>query len=260
MFSKILFIITIIIRSEAIGINLDIESVLSGRLEVAQCLSKCSRFDSSGVDHDSCMGMCLEPHMCEYSWLCTGTDGCIQGCSSNSGIQVNIVQLWQDEDEVFWRMDGASVSILLGLDSTQMWSIIGEPGVYTQYKLDQYTQNRFKHLAVVAVSESGIQDSRILEIIKFKPTTTSTTTEESEIIHEKLVDLPEATEISAYTTQDILLFILALITTIVTFITLVLFCCIIKSKRSKYNKTKPLKKVKLSPIIKDYSKVPSNIV
>ena len=246
--------------SEASELNLDVKSVLSGRLEVAQCLSKCSRFDSSGLDHDSCMGMCLEPHMCEYSWLCTGTDGCIQGCSSNSGIQVNIVQLWQDEDQVFWRMDGASVSILLGLDSTQMWSIIGEPGVYTQYKLDQYTQNRFKHLAVVAVSDSGIQDSRMLDIIKFKPTTTSTTTVETDIIHEKLVDQPESTEISAYSTQDILLFILALITTIVTFTTLVLFCCIIKSRRSKNIKAESMKSAKLSPIIKEYSNVPLSIV
>ncbi len=260
MFSKLLVIITLMNTSEASELNLDVKSVLSGRLEVAQCLSKCSRFDSSGLDHDSCMGMCLEPHMCEYSWLCTGTDGCIQGCSSNSGIQVNIVQLWQDEDQVFWRMDGASVSILLGLDSTQMWSIIGEPGVYTQYKLDQYTQNRFKHLAVVAVSDSGIQDSRMLDIIKFKPTTTSTTTVETDIIHEKLVDQPESTEISAYSTQDILLFILALITTIVTFTTLVLFCYIIKSRRSKNIKTESRKPVKLSPIIKDYSKVPSSIV
>ena len=246
--------------SEASELNLDVKSVLSGRLEVAQCLSKCSRFDSSGLDHDSCMGMCLEPHMCEYSWLCTGTDGCIQGCSSNSGIQVNIVQLWQDEDQVFWRMDGASVSILLGLDSTQMWSIIGEPGVYTQYKLDQYTQNRFKHLAVVAVSDSGIQDSRMLDIIKFKPTTTSTTTVETDIIHEKLVDQPESTEISAYSTQDILLFILALITILVTLLTLVLLCCIMKSKRSKHMGTESTKPVKLSPIIKDYSKVPASIV
>ena len=157
-------------------------------------------------------------------------------------------------------MDGASVSILLGLDSTQMWSIIGEPGVYTQYKLDQYTQNRFKHLAVVAVSDSGIQDSRMLDIIKFKPTTTSTTTVETDIIHDKLVDQPESTEISAYSTQDILLFILALITTIVTFITLILFCCIIKSKRSNNKNIEPLKTAKLSPIIKDYSKVPSSIV
>ena len=239
--------------------NLEVDNLLSGRIEVAQCLSKCSRFQEDKIQQDSCMGMCSEPELCSYSWLCTG-EGCTQGCSTDVQNKVKVVKFWQEKETVFWSTQGEGMeeevaSILLGVDSTQMWSILSEPGLYRQYELDTYTQNRFHHLAVVVVSSAGLQDTKMVAFSKPVITTSiepKLVPTNSKLVKESIILEP------SFSIEDILLFILAVITTLVTLVTLALFFCIIKNNRR--HKIKEVKTVKLSPLIKDYSKVPSSIV
>ena len=227
------------------------------------------------------MGMCTGQELCAYSWLCTG-EGCTQGCSTQVQNKVEVVKFWQDEDTVFWRIQGEQedervasnqgeqedervASILLGVDSTQMWSIISEAGLYNQYTLDTYTQNRFHHLAVVVVSSAGLQDSKIVAFSKPVLSTTMrqepvpVTTIQSQPVPTNSKLIQESVLLDpSFSLEDVLLFILAVITTFVTLVTLILFFCIIKNNRKQ--KIKEVKTVKLSPIIKDYSKLPSGIV
>ena len=249
--------------------NLDVDNLLSGRLEVARCLSKCSRFQDDKIEEESCIGMCTGQELCAYSWLCTGR-GCTQGCSTQIQDKVEVAKFWQDENTVFWRIHGEQgdervTSILLGVDSKEMWSIISEAGLYNQYTLDTYTQNRFHHLAVVVVSSAGVQDTKIVAFSKHVSTTTmrqepvpvTTIPPKSAPTNSKLVQELVLLEPS-FSLGEILLFILAVITTLVTLATLILFFFIIKDNRKQ--KIKEVKTVKLSPIINDYSKIPSSIV
>ena len=262
--STAIFLITLVHLSSGNRLRdqvpkLDVDHLLSGRLEVGQCLSKCARFQEDQIQQESCMGMCKEPELCSYSWLCTG-EGCTQGCSSHEQNKVEVVKFWQDEDTVIWSTQGEGVeeevvSILLGVDSTEMWSIISEPGLYNQYTLDTYTQNRFHYLAVVVVSSAGVQDIKMVAFSK--PVLTTTIQPKLVPTNSKLVRelIPLA---PSFSVKDILLFILAVITSLVTLVTLALFFFIIRNNRRQ--KIKEVKIVKLSPIIKDYSKIPSSIV
>ena len=237
-------------------------------------MSKCSIFEADKAREAGCLGMCAEPHMCSYTWLCSAgsATGCQYGCSTPKVTEksnVKLISLEQNEDSIKWTVtqDNRNIpagektaALLLGQDAHGMWSLITEDVIVsTEYILDEYQMTKFEHIAVVIVSQTGIADMKQIPITIYESTEQVSSDKTSELVPEKLIlpGKPNVEVSKSGSTQDVMLFVLAVITTLVTFTTLILFLVII-NKRRQAKQSVP--KAKIDPIIKDYSKLPSFVV
>ena len=231
--------------------------LIQPEIETGMCSVKCSGL--LNTDAEACMGMCLEPELCRYNWLCTSL-GCVQGCAPP--VQHKpwwfITNIQQTPVGIQWDISdrAETATILLGQDRDGMWSLIAGSGAYKNYDLTSDEVERYDSIAVVLISTTGVQDTKVISLNKEFLTTTTT---KVNIVPKDISPGASSITRSVTNSQDLVMFVTALITTVITITALILLICIIRTKKHA-RKVEPVPTVKLSPIMTDYSQTPSTLV
>ena len=229
-------------------------TLIQPEIAKGMCISKCS--DLQHTDFTPCVHVCMHPEVCSYDWMCNSVS-CQQACAPQRQHKPwwFITDVFQTADGLQWDVSESAESavILLGEDGDGMWSVVAGAGAYSSYHLTADDIDKFDVIAVVLISTTGVQDAKVIFINKDVLTTeakinsfTATSTD---------ANLPIITKATGSSVK-ILMFVSALVTTCLAITALILLVYIIRRNRT----SSKVANVNISPIIRDYSQIPSIIV
>ncbi len=140
--------------------------------------------------------------------------------------------------------------------------------------MDEDIKNRFQQIAVIAVTSNGVEDYKVIDIENKDTKDVITKDEKSTNFYKKSDFQTEITAqklsktnfVNSFSTEEIIIFMLSIVTICVTLIAFIIFCFIVKkSKKEKQNlniqnSARKIDVKRLNPVNLNYSITPSIMV
>lgn len=169
---KIIFI-GLLLVSASNGYDKKYESILnlmSSTIKSAKCASKCSWLRNQ-EEKTKCHQVCTADAgegLCQYSWLCG--EPCRLACTEilDNRHTHRLVDIKQAGCQLKWKVDrlaGRTLTfITLAQDKAGMWRRLTNGRTEAGQSLSSAQTQMFVQLMVVAVSEQGVQDAKVVPV------------------------------------------------------------------------------------------------